>query len=260
VLIPIVVVVCVVAEILAIRGVIDPAVNRFEQFWVVFTIVGGTVLIAAMTAWSWRSEARKATGTTRQLVGQLALIAGLMLAFGFAAWGITESLDEVDARNRVVQAERQVQRTTREFTRADQAVSSGRTLLITTLVDMRSRARARLARHVQKEIEAIDEIVQPVLHDPRPTPATVKQADEALEDPIRRLRDLAYPTLGTNRPDPEQHLAALAVDRLVLAEQVRLAAKDMSARARRRHAQACDEVGGDPGDPPTPGCPAGGAY
>lgn len=254
VLIPIVVIVCVVAEILAIRGVIDPDVSRFEQFWVVFTIVGGTVLIAGMTVWTWRREGQQKAGSTRQAVVQVGLVLGLVALFAFAAWGITASLDDVDARNRVVQAERQVQRTSATLARADQAVSSARTLLITTLVNMESQARVRLARLVQEEIAEIDEIVQPVLRDRRPTVVIVNQAEEALEDPIRRLRDPVYSTLGTSRPDPEQHLAALAVDRLVRAEQLRLVAKDTNARARRRHAQACEDLGGGS----TPGCPAEG--
>jgi hypothetical protein len=260
VLIPIVVIVCVVAEILAIRGVIDPAVNRFEQFWVVFTIVGGTVLIAAMTAWSWRSEARKAAGSPRQLIGQMALIACLLLAFAFAAWGITESLDEVDARSRIAAADRQVQRTTAALAQADRAASSARTLLITTLVEMRSRSRVSLARRVQEEIAVIDEIVQPVLRDRRPSPAIVNQAENALEDPIRRLRDPVYATLGTKRADPEQHLAALAVDRLALTERRRLAAKDTNARARSRRVAACTELGADAGDASAAGCPVEGVY
>jgi uncharacterized membrane protein len=258
--IPIVVVVCVVAEIMAIRGVIDPAVNRFEQFWVVFTIVGGTVLIAGMTAWTWRSEARKPASSARQAIAQLAVVGLLVLAFLFAAWGITESLNEVDARNRVVQADRQVQRTAAAFARADQAVSSARTLLITTVVDMRSDARTRLARVVEDEVHAIDVIVQPVLRDPSPRPAIVNQAEKALTDPIGRLRDPFYATLGTGRADPERHLAALAFDRLARAERVRLAAKDSNARARRRLARACSELGADPGDAPVPGCAVGVVY
>jgi hypothetical protein len=260
VLIPIVVIVCVVAEIMAIRGVIDPAVNRFEQFWVVFTIVGGTVLIAGMTAWTWRSEARRPANSARQLIAQLAVVGLLVLAFAFAAWGITESLDEVDTRNRIVQADRQVQRTAAAFARADQAVGSARTLLITTLVNMRSDSRTRLAQVVEDEIHAIDVIIQPVLRDPRPRPAIVNQADDDLTDPIRRLKDPFYATLGTRRADPERHLAALAVDRLARAEQLRLAAKDSNARARRRLAHACGELGADPDDAPVPGCAAVVAY
>ena len=259
VLIPISVIICVVAEVLAIRGVIDPDVSRFEQFWVVFTIVGGTVLIAGLTLWTWRGEGRQKAGSVRQAVVQVGLVVGLLVLFAFAAWGITESLDDVDARNRVVQSDRQVQRTSAALARADRAVTGARALLITTLVEMSSRSRVRLARHVQKEIATIDEIVQPVLRDRRPSPAIVNQAEEAIQDPIRRLRDPVYATLGTKRADPEQHLAALAVDRLVLAEQVRLAAKDTNARARRRHAHACDELGADSGDVPTPSCGAAGA-
>jgi hypothetical protein len=260
VLIPIVVIVCVVAEILAIRGVIDPDVNRFEQFWVVFTIVGGTVLIAGMTVWTWRREGRQKAGSVRQAVVQVSVVLGLVVLFGFAAWGITESLDDVDARSRLVQAERQVQRTSAALADADRAVTGARTLLITTLVEMRSRSRVRLAKHVQEEIAAMDEIVQPVLRDRRPSPAIVNQAEEAIQDPIRRLRDPVYATLGTKRADPEQHLAALAVDRLVLSEQVRLAAKDTNARARRRHAEACEALGGGSGDAPTPSCAAATAF
>jgi uncharacterized membrane protein len=255
VLIPIVVIVCVVAEILAIRGVIDPDVNRFEQFWVVFTIVGGTVLIAGLTVWTWREEGQQRASSVRQAVMQVGLVLGLVVLFAFAAWGITESLDDVDARGRLVQAERQVQRTTGGLAEADRAVTNARTLLMSTLVEMRSDDRVHLARHVQDEIAEIDDIVQPVLRDRQPRPAIVNQAEKAIQAPISRLRDPFYETLGTKNPDPEEHLAALAVDRLVLAEQVRLAAKDTSARARRRHAQACEDLGGAA----TPGCPAGGA-
>jgi hypothetical protein len=260
VLIPIVVIVCVVAEILAIRGVIDPDVNRFEQFWVVFTIVGGTVLIAGMTVWTWRTGTSAKASSLRQAFVQVGLVLGLVVLFAFAAWGITESLDDVDARNRLAQADRQVQRTSAAFVSADREVSSARTLLISTLIEMRSRERVRLAKLVQGELADIDEIVQPVLRDRRPTPLIVGRADEALEDPFSRLRDPVYATLGTGRPDPEHHLAALAVDRLIRAERLRLAAKDTNARARRRLAAACTELGADAGDTSVPGCPAGGTY
>jgi hypothetical protein len=255
VLIPIVVVVCVVAEILAIRGVIDPAVNRFEQFWVVFTIVGGTVLIAAMTAWSWWTGSAGERASLRRTVGQVALVGCLLLAFAFAAWGITESLDSVDARSELVAADRQVRATSAAFRSADETVSSTRTLLITTLVEMRSPLRRRFARLAQAEINAIDKLVQPVLREDAPRRAVVDRVEKALFEPIDRLRDPFYEGLGTERADPERQLAALAVDRLVLAERLRLAAKERSAQARRRHLRACGEV--DSGEEPVPGCPSG---
>lgn len=247
--------VSVVAEILAIRGVIDPAVNRVEQFWVVFTIVGGTVLIAALTAWSWLGDQARRIGTG----GKAVVIASLVFAFVYAGWGITQSLDNVDARSDLVRVDRQVRTTSAALARADQAASSARTLLITTLVEMRSRSRERLARLVQEEIHAIDRIVQPVLREARPRPAVVDSAEEALLEPIRRLRQPVYRNLGTERADPERHLAALAVDRLARAERVRLAAKETNARARRRYVRACGELGEtDSGEAPAPGCPAGG--
>jgi hypothetical protein len=260
VLIPIVVIVCVVAEILAIRGVIDPDVTRVEQFWVVFTIVGGTVLIAGMTVWTWRPGARAKAGSLRQALVQVGLVLGLVVLFAFAAWGITESLDDVDARNQLVQADRQVQRTSTAFASADREVSGARVLLISTLLDMRSGERGRLTKLVQAEIAEIDEIVQPVLRDRRPTPVIVRQAEKAVEAPFSRLRDPVYATLGTERADPEHNLAALAVDRLIRAERVRLGAKDTNARARRRLAAACEELGAESGDTPTPGCAAAGLY
>jgi hypothetical protein len=256
VLIPIVVIVCVVAEVLAIRGVIDPDVNRFEQFWVVFTIVGGTVLVAGTTVWTWRDEGRRKAGSPRQAVVQVGVVLGLVFLFAFAAWGITESLDDVDARNRLVQADRQVQRTTGALARADRAVTNARILLMTTLVEMRSDDRVQLARHVQNEIAAIDRIVGPVLRDRQPRPAVVDRAEEEIHRPIGRLRDPFYDTLGSKRPDPEEHLAALAVDRLALAEQVRMAQKDRSARARRRLVLACEDLG----EASAPGCPLGAVY
>jgi hypothetical protein len=250
-----VLVVSVVAEILAIRGVIDPAVNRVEQFWVVFTIVGGTVLIAALTAWSWLGDRATTAGTP----SKVALVGCLLVAFAFAAWGITQSLDNVDARNEVVRADGQVRTTTAALARADQAVSGARTLLITTLVEMRSRSRVRLARLVQEQIHAIDVLVQPLLKDDRPRRAIIDSVEQALFEPIGRLRRPFYEGLGTRRADPERHLAALAVDRLVLAERVRLAAKDRSAQARRHHARACSEfTEGESGEAAAFGCPTGG--
>ena len=271
-LVLVVILVSVVAEILAIRGVIDPAVNRFEQFWVVFTIVGGTVLIAALTAWSWLSaetkhapalsdatpsrESRGSSASRTRTIGRVALIGGLGAAFAFSAWGITQSLDSVDARNDLTRADQRVRRTSAALARADQGVTSARTLLISTLVEMRARSRENFSTLVEEQIHAIDDVVQPVLGRERPSSATIDSAEDDLAQPASRLRKPFYRHLGTRRADPEVHLAALAVDRVIHSELVRLAAKERSARARQTHLRACRKVTGteDRAEAP-PGCP-----
>lgn len=260
----------VVAEVLAIRGVIDPAVNRSEQFFVVAVIVVGTVLIGALTAWSWLGDSVRdvPTGGTARQSGEIrgAISTKKKIGWGaltfcvaacavaFSADEITDSLDNVDARNDLARAGQQVQRTSTALARADQSVSSTRALLIGTLVEMQPRTREDLAALVERQIHAIDKVVQPVLRTKRPSTATIASAEEALDAPTSRLSKPFYRDLGTSRADPEMHLAALAVDRFVRAEMVRLATKKTSARAQQRHVKACSEVASGSAKAP-PGCP-----
>ena len=230
----------------AIRGVIDPAVNRFEQYWVVFTVVGGTVLIAGMTARTWLQDP-----TDNKALVVALLAAALVVGFAVAAGGITQSLDNVESRNELIRADAEVRRSSAALARADDAVATARSALIATLLQLRSRTRETFSVPVERGIHTIDRIVQPVLQVPSPRVATVRTAARRLERPTRRLEKPFYSRLGSERTDPEVHLATLAVDRLIRSERLRMAAKAASAGALRQQAESCRQTADDEG---SPGC------
>jgi hypothetical protein len=241
--------VSVAAEIFAIQGVIDPTVPRWKTRFVAFTIVGGTVAIAAATVWSWLGEAIQSGLGTPGGGKLVALVAGLVFALGclgaaffFASLGLTQSLDRVDARNSLARAERAVRATSAEFTQADHAVTVARISFITAIAQMRSLTREQFSARVERGIFAIDRIVQPVLDRERPSNATVERARSDLAAPRKRLRAPLYRDLGSPRADPEVHLAALTFDRFIQSEMVRLSAKLKSADARRFLRRACRMV------------------
>jgi hypothetical protein len=240
-----------VAEVFAIRGVIDPDVSRFEELWVVGTIVGGTVLIAALTAWTWQVAPAHATApgppAARMRTKRRLILAGVfagvcVAAFALAAVGITASLDHVEARNELSRADQQVRATSAELASADRAVSDARASLIATLLDMKSRTRESYSGRVERGIHAIDRVVQPLLMLDRPRAPAIETALAGLAKPTARLRNPFYHRLETDRSDPEIHLGALAVDRLIHAEYLRVHAKKRNAQARRHHAKWCDEL------------------
>ena len=229
-----VVTVSVVAEVFAIRGVIDPAVNRFEQYWVVFTVVGGTVLIAAMTARTWLQQPTRGKAVAVSL-----LAAALVGGFVVAAGGITQSLDNVETRDDLIRIDREVRRSSAALARADDADATARAALIATLLQLRSRTRETFSVPVERGIHAIDRIVQPVLQETSPRAKVVRTAARRLETPARQLSRPFYSRLGSERADPEVHLATLAVDRLIRAERLRMAAKVASAGALAEQSEGC---------------------
>ena len=162
--------VSVAAEIFAIQGVIDPTVPRWKTRFVAFTIVGGTVVIAAATVWSWLGEdiqgalGTSGAGKTVAIAACLAAaLACLVAAAYFVSSGLNDSLDRVDARSELARADGHVRDTSAALGQADQAVTSARIAFITSIDELRPRNRERLSARVEHWIFAIDEIVQPVL-------------------------------------------------------------------------------------------------
>jgi hypothetical protein len=255
--------VSVAAEIFAIQGVIDPTVPRWKTRFVAFTIVGGTVVIAAATVWSWLGEdiqgalGTSGAGKSVAIAASLAAaLACLVAASYFVSSGLNDSLDRVDARSELARADGRVRDTSAALGQADQAVTSARIAFITAIDELRPRNRERLSARVEHGIFVIDEIVQPVLKRERPSDGTIARAQAGLSAPIRRLRRPLYADLGTSRTDPEVHLAALAFDRFIRAEQVRLVAKQRNSGARRTLRRACRTVIEiDAAQVSLPGCP-----
>jgi hypothetical protein len=121
---------------------------------------------------------------------------------------------------------------------------------------MRPRTRRQFSVPVERGIHAIDRIVQPVVLRERPSGSQVKRVQAELLAPTARLKRNFYRHLGTERTDPEIHLAALAVDRLIQAENVRLVIKARNAEARRTLGRACEHVIGiGATEESLPGCP-----
>lgn len=233
----------VTAELYAIQGVIEPSVPRWKTRFVASTIVAGTVVIAAATVWAWLPPGIRSpdSGHPRIAIALVAL-AGLAAAVYFATAGLTGSLDRVDARTTLSRADGGVRGTSARLASADQEVTRARALLITTVVAMRPGPRRRFSVPVERGIHAIDRVVLPVLLRERPSGPQVKRVQAELLVPTARLRRRFYRHLGTERTDPEIHLAALAVDRLIQAENVRLVVKGRNAEARRTLERACDRV------------------
>ena len=130
--------VSVAAEIFAIQGVIDPTVPRWKTRFVAFTIVGGTVVIAAATVWSWLRHpgcARTSgAGKTVAIAACLAAaLACLVAAAYFVSSGLNDSLDRVDARSELARADGHVRDTSAALGQADQAVTSARIAFITSI-------------------------------------------------------------------------------------------------------------------------------
>jgi hypothetical protein len=257
--------VSVAAEIFAIQGVIDPTVPRWKTRFVAFTIVGGTVVIAVATVWSWLGEdiqrvlGASGGGKSVAIAACLAVaLACLVVASFFLSSGLNDSLDRVDARSNLARADGRVRVTSVRLGNADQSVTSARIAFITAIAELRPRNRERLSARVERGIFAIDEIVQPVLKKERPSDPSIARAQAGLDAPAGRLRRPLYADLGTSRADPEVHLAALAFDRFVRAERVRLVAKQRNSGARRSLRRACrtvNEIGAAEGS--LPGCPRG---
>jgi hypothetical protein len=260
-LVVVAVAVSVAAEIFAIQGVIDPTVPRWKTRFVAFTIVGGTVVIAAATVWSWLGEdIQRVLGTSgggkSVAIAACLTAACLVAASYFLSSGLNDSLDRVDARSNLARTDGRVRVTSVTLGNADQSVTSARIAFITAIAELRPRNRERLSARVERGISAIDKIVQPVLKKERPSDASIARALAGLDAPIRRLHRPLYADLGTSRADPEVHLAALAFDRFVRAERVRLVAKQRNSGARRSLRRACrtvNELGA--AEVSLPGCP-----
>jgi hypothetical protein len=117
----------VVAEVIAIRGTIDPAVGDLERRYLVFVLMIGT---AGLAIWIAAPLLRAAIGGTRIRLGWREV--GIVLAvFGIVGqFAITDSLDQAAVRFELETASNRFERTSRELNRAEQAESAARTQLL----------------------------------------------------------------------------------------------------------------------------------
>jgi len=117
----------VVAEIIAIRGSIDPGVGDISRRYLVLILTAGTTGLAI---WIAAPLLRTAASDTRIHLGWREVAATLVIAVIADQFAITESLDNAEKRLELKAASEQITRTSRELNRAEQIELTARTQLL----------------------------------------------------------------------------------------------------------------------------------
>jgi hypothetical protein len=244
----------VVAEVVAIRGAIDPSVSRLELRYLVFVVVAGTIGIAVWTAIPWISKgavprqtyARLGQRRTLVLVGLV-----LMAALVVAQLSITESLDRASARRALNEASREYLEANRQLNAAERTVTSARAALLSTGARTAPWIRRRLEPVLARHLERLDQASNPVLAenvDPDAPKRTAELVQSRLDAAVKKHNELALNledalSEGNPRvPTPHRTLVQLAVLRLRAAEVERLVASLNALRATERFREACNDA------------------
>ena len=125
----------VIAEIIAIRGAIDPSVGDLGQRYLALVVTTGTVGLAL---WIAAPLLREATVGTRVWLGLREVVAVIGLAAVIGQVAITESLDHASARAALESAGERVTKVGRELNQAERTESAARTQLLHLAQSMRS--------------------------------------------------------------------------------------------------------------------------
>ena len=247
-----------VALIIAIQGTIDPAVERWQQRYVVGVVMAGTVAAALIACWRPsapdRERAPKPASGLPKSLGVVVGIAGLLSA-GIAAFAITGSLDRAAARSVLDQAERRRQAAASALENADGEVVTARASVISVILAESPQTRDALDNTVESAIQKIDRIVQPVLRQEAPASSALKRARNRLERTSDQLQGTLLAQLETalfdvrstsvaqkRRVADEMFLVNLSTSTLLTSEMARLAAKEDHVVARHRYESTCREA------------------
>jgi len=117
----------VVAEIIAIRGAIDPGIGDLGRRFLVLVLTAGTTGLAI---WIAAPLLRTAASGTRIHLGWKEVAAVLTVAVIAGQFAITESLDHAEKRLTLRAASEQIARTSRELNQAEQIELEARTQLL----------------------------------------------------------------------------------------------------------------------------------
>lgn len=117
----------VVAEIIAIRGAIDPAVGDWERRYLVLVLTAGT---AGLAIWIAAPLLRAATTGTGPWLGWRAVGIVMILTAVGGQLAITESLEHASARVALEDASKELTRASNELNDSERSESRARTQLI----------------------------------------------------------------------------------------------------------------------------------
>ncbi|HSR94087.1 MAG TPA: hypothetical protein VLK56_04415 [Solirubrobacterales bacterium] len=227
----------VIAEIIAIRGAIDPSVGDLGQRYLAFVVTTGTVGLAL---WIAAPLLREATVGTRVWLGLREVVAVIGLAAVIGQVAITESLDHASARAALESAGERVTKVGRELNQAERTESAARTQLLRLAQSMRStHAMSAVILHLH---QLDDRALAPV----RTRGLNQANAEHRIQISFRRLNAISRslerafrdPIAGLSQADRE--LLLLAVQRLITAVAPAIDGREELAYAEAEYARACD--------------------
>ena len=242
----------VAAQLIAIRGAIDPSISRFETRYLVFVVVVATVGLALWTAVPWvappRRSSWRAAGWRRWgsiALGLSVIVAGLI----GAQLAITESLDHAEARIAFVDASEEFQRARDAYNKADSDVLAARAELLSVVSDAAPNARRRLAPVIARHLEAVDDAVSPVTRENLSGPPRTQQLVKGrLDAAFARLNDVTgelHQALDAGEPripEWQRLLVQLALRRLSSVEASRLVSVVNDLGAAEAFREACNDA------------------
>lgn len=250
----------VAAEIMAIRGSIEPNISRFEQRFVVFVLVAGTIAIALVSAAPWVSQFRRqarvsairAHDETQSYLGRrtetylgwrwawpVAIIVGGSL---FAQVAITNSLDDANARDGWNEASQRLQRTNRTLDNAEAAADTARGSLLTTGRHVRPALRRRAGPAIASYLDVLGASpCNPSLYrlSEKASQVAASAAISCVHDAAQRFTTTIRST-GDSGRTADGELLRLAGNRVMRTAVTRVVALENAGIAKRIYDEACD--------------------
>lgn len=231
----------VVAQIIAIRGAIDPtSVSRLEQRFLVLVVTVGTLAIAGWTAGPWLNDLPR-----RSVVKDVALFSAI-LACVVAQLAITASLDRSAARRALDSAVEDLdERRATESRSRTQLASARMTVRATTdeiSAAVRPAAVPRLRTAVAVYLDIADS-AEPSDDDLRGRPSELTRAFRRTHDELEQAQGRLLGALDrVNAAVDEVDLMDEITDRLDEAVSDHMVAHANRLAASRRYEEACDEA------------------
>lgn len=229
----------VIAEIIAVRGVIDPSISDLGRRYLVLVLTAGTVGLAL---WIAAPLLREATAGTRirLRLREVLVVIGLAAVVGQVA--ITESLDHASARAALDSTGERVTNASRELNHAERSESAARTQLVRLAQSIRSTHAISV---VILYLHRLDDQALGPLRTGDLSQANVEhrvQASFGRLNAISQGLERAFRAGLQGLSQANRELLLLAEQRLIKAVAPSIIGQEELAIAEERYAQACDEA------------------
>lgn len=231
----------VAAEIMAIRGSIEPTISSFEQRFVVFFVVAATIGFGLVSMAPWLNQA---AGRSLRRPGQIAAVGTFIIGSVIAQIAVSSSLDDASARNRLKTAAQTAQQASKARSNSDAAANAARTALLDTAQNTASTRRRSDRRAAARFLAELDDVACfPDFFAPTTTEAE-QQAEGLARRGLRCIHQAAnrfrtrvgYPN-GDGGPDAA--ILVLAGDRVRRSAEAQLSARLDDALSALAYVDAC---------------------